>query len=160
MKIALSIVAILLSLHPASAQAQTNCPWLNAATAGGALGGEVIMHVTTPTAGDVTCEFIRTNNPAARLTIVVHTMKTPSQDFAGILSQCTGKTVPLRAIGNEAFQCLTKSSSSANEIVIGRIRERAFTLTVNAAVGEPADASAALSESTRNLAEQIAGSLF
>jgi hypothetical protein len=118
------------------------------------------MHVTTPMAGDVTCEFIRVNNPAARLTIVVHTMKTPSQDFAGILSQCTGQTVALRAIGNEAFQCRTRATSSANEIVIGRIRERAFTLIVDTGAKEPPSPSAILTDSTRNLAEQVAGSLF
>jgi len=146
---------------PAACHADIRCPWLNAATAGGLLGGTVQMDVTPLTPqGDTTCEFRSAQNSSVNLLrIVVHTMDTPSKDFASYLSQCDGAKVPLKAIGNEAIQCVLRGSSSAGEEqVIGRVRERAFILTVHRRMPNiPKDG---LSEETRNIAEQIAGSLF
>jgi hypothetical protein len=144
--------------------AQTQCPWLNAATAGGVLGGEVqptLTNVTTQ--GDATCHFTRRQDSSnLTLSIDVHTMTVPSKDFHTYLAQCNGTLLPLKAVGNEAFQCVPKvSSMNGEEQVIGRVRDRAFILTVNANLTrQPAPAKTGLSEETRNLAEQIAGALF
>jgi hypothetical protein len=91
------------------------------------------------------------------LRIVVHTMEVPSKDFAAYLSQCDGATIPLKAIGNEAFQCVLKDTSG-EEQVIGRVRERAFILTIRRNL--PTLPKEGLREDTRNIAEQVAGSLF
>lgn len=168
----------------AGARAEAKCPWLNAATAGGVLGGEASMKVSVPVENgtmprvepnvykddqirtdrfDVTCEFSRKSDSGLdTLRIVVETMKDPAKEFAGRLASCQGTTVALRAIGNEAAQCVTKGgSASGEEMVIARVRDRAFVLTVVRPFVTPAlAAGSALRDDTRNVAEQIAGSLF
>jgi len=168
----------------AQSHAEAKCPWLNAATAGGVLGGEVQMTVTKPSEQgvmphtepnvysedqvrmdrfDVSCEFKRTTDAGvSSLGIVVKTMNDRSREFSAYLAHCDGTTVPLRGIGNEAVQCVLKNGASSGEqMVIARVRDRAFVLTV---VRPPAKAAAgaedALRDDTRNMAEQIAGSLF
>jgi hypothetical protein len=155
----LLMVAVGSVLAPAPCHADVRCLWLNAATAEGVLGGTVQMSVTPLTLqGDATCEFSRKQDSGvSMLRIAIHTMDAPSKDFAFYLSQCSGTTIPLKAIGNEAVQCVLKdSSTTGEEQVIGRVRERAFILTIRRNVA----ISSGLSEETRNIAEQVAGSLF
>ena len=174
--------ALLLAL-PTDSNAQARCPWLNAATAAGLLGGEVQMSVTAPVdpiadkgAGaasysdqarmdrfDVSCYFTRkTDSNAFTLSIAVKTMADYKKDFAAYLALCGGTTVPLKGIGNEAVQCVGKDLSAAGEEkAIARVRDRAFVLTVRRAMKPRAGADAEeLSDGTRNAAEQVAGSLF
>lgn len=179
-----SIVALVGTLAlPAKCSAQARCPWLNAATAAGLLGGEVQMSVTAPADPgsikgvgaasysdqirmdrfDVSCDFTRktASNPFT-LSIVVKTMADYKKDFATYLALCTGTTVPLKGIGNEAVQCVSKDLSAAGEEkVVARVRDRAFVLTVRreAKPGGGAD-NDQLSDGARNTAEQVAGSLF
>jgi hypothetical protein len=165
-------------------RAEAKCPWLNAATAGGVLGGEASMTVSAPAEHgtmphtepnvyqedqvrtdrfDVTCEFSRkADSGTYTLRIVVETMKDPAKEFAGQLAHCPGTTVALRAIGNEAVQCVAKNGfSNGEEMVIARVRDRAFVLTVIRPSAAPASTTGdALRDDTRNIAEQIAGSLF
>lgn len=151
-------------IHTRYCSAQTQCPWLNAATAGGVLGGEVQSSISNVTPqGDATCHFTRRQDAASlTLSIDVHTMALPSKDFPTYLAQCGGTLLPLKAVGNEAFQCVPKGgSTNGEEQVIGRVRDRAFILTVNTNVAkQPTPAKTGLSQETRNLAEQIAGALF
>jgi len=163
--------------------AESRCPWLNAATAAGVLGGEVQMTVSQPVDPgpvkgvgtamypdqlrmdrfDVTCEFHRkTDSADYSLHIVVKTMNDFSKEFPAFLAQCTGTTTALRGIGNEAVQCAMKNDSDMlHEQVIARVRDRAFVLTISRARGPQAAADGnPLSNETRNTAEQIAGSLF
>jgi len=167
-------------LAPEESRAQAKCPWLNAATAGGLLGGDVQMTVTmTPQADadkatdqdgystpeqrfnrpDALCEFSRkADSGMYTLRIDVKTMTDPAEQFASFLSLCGGQTVALRGIGNEAVQCVMRNNPDmAHEQVIARVRERAFVLTVS----RPATpARNGLSDDTRNIAEQVAGSIF
>lgn len=170
-------------LAPIEGRAEAKCPWLNAATAGGLLGGEASMTVSAPAEHgtmphtepnvykedqvradrfDVTCEFSRkADSGVYSLRIVVETMKDPAKEFAGQLAHCPGTTVALRAIGNEAVQCVAKSGfASGEEIVIARVRDRAFVLTVILPPAAASPTGDALRDDTRNIAEQIAGSLF
>jgi hypothetical protein len=155
------MIAVLSALSPALCCAEARCPWLNAATAEGLLGGKVQMNITPLTVqGDTTCEFSSQHGSAVSiLRIEVHTMEVPSKEFVSYLSQCGGTTLPLKAIGNEAVQCVLKgSSTTGEEQIIGRVRERVFLLSIRRnASGPPTDG---LREDTRNIAEQIAGSLF
>ena len=170
-------------LAPMRGRAEAKCPWLNAATAGGLLGGEASMTVSAPAEHgtmphtepnvykedqvrmdrfDVTCEFSRkADSGVYSLKIVVETMKDPATEFAGRLANCQG-TVVLKAIGNEAVQCVAKSDfASGEEMVIARVRDRAFVLTVIRPLAATASQTAdVLHDDTRNIAEQIAGSLF
>jgi hypothetical protein len=163
--------------------AESRCPWLNAATAAGVLGGDVQMTVSQPVDPgpvkgvgtamypdqlrmdrfDVACEFHRkTDSADYSLHIVVKTMNEFSKEFPAFLAQCTGTTTALRGIGNEAVQCAMKSDSDMlHEQVIARVRDRAFVLTITRQAGHrPAANADQLSNETRNTAEQIAGSLF
>jgi hypothetical protein len=145
-------------------RAQTQCPWLNAATAAGVLGGDVQATATAPTSqGDTTCDFKRNQHSTVfELTIAVHTMALPSKDFAIYLARCSGTAVPLKAIGNEAVQCVPNSNSlNGGEQIIGRVRDRVFVIDIKGGVPrQSASTQSGLSEEARNVAEQVAGALF
>ena len=105
----LVLVFLALSLcAPALCAASENCPWLNAATAAGALKGSVTFTVTHPAADktDATCEFVhREGAVLSKLQIEVETMKDPSREFVSYTAKCGRNATPLRAIGNEALLC-------------------------------------------------------
>ncbi|MBB5342727.1 hypothetical protein HDF10_000677 [Edaphobacter lichenicola] len=149
---------------PMRCGAQTQCPWLNAATAAGVLGGEVQATATALTPqGDTTCDFKRTQQASVfELKIAVHTMALPSRDFAAYLAQCSGTPVPLKAIGNEAFQCVpSNNSDNGGEQIIGRVRDRAFVIDIRrGSARQSTSPQNGLSEEARNIAEQVAGALF
>jgi hypothetical protein len=149
-------------INPLQSRAEEACPWLNAATAGGVLGGEAQMSVTPLTAqGDTTCEFTRKQDArTSMLRIVVHTMTVPSKEYATYLAQCNGASVPLKGIGNEAIQCVSNNAADkGQEQVIGRVRDRAFVLSIRAS-STKGTGKGGLSDETRNVAEQVAGALF
>ena len=112
---------------------------------------------------DVTCEFTRkVNTTTYSLGIVVKTMSDASKDFATYLNLCGGATVALKGVGNEAVQCVTHDAAhEGEEKVIARVRDRAFVLTIHRAIkADDASNGNELSNETRNVAEQVAGSLF
>jgi len=146
-----------------------SCAWLNAATAGGLLGGEVSMHVapTSPTSpatpADTTCTFTLKQDPSVSLEIAVHTLSDMHADFQKYAAQCAPPTEALRGIGNEAVGCAGSSSGRAVEQIVSRVRNRAFVLAWS--VGHaPKDMSGQdqeeMHDKLRNVAEQVAGSLF
>jgi hypothetical protein len=112
---------------------------------------------------DVPCDFSRrVDSSVYKLSIAVQTMRDPEKDFASFLALCSGSTMPLRGIGNEAVQCIWKDNSHADdEQIIARVRDRAFVLVLHRDATAMAGASKdGLRDDTRNVAEQIAGSLF
>jgi hypothetical protein len=143
---------------------EVQCPWLNAATAAGVLGGDVQASALPLTLqGDTTCDFKRIEHSAVfSLTITVHTMSLPSKDFSTYLTQCTGTAVRLKGIGNEAIQCVSSSKlSNGEEQIIGRVRERAFIIDLKRGSTKQSTANqVGLSDEARNIAEQVAGALF
>jgi hypothetical protein len=156
-----SLAALLLTAGNAHAEAR--CPWLNAATAGWLLGGEVQVSVTPPTLqGAVACDFTSGQAPtSSTLHIAVHTMDVPSRDFASLVAECAGTRLPLRAIGTGAVQCVaTPGTSAGEEKIIVRVRERAFVLVVHRGRDTSPAPKDSLHDETRNIAEQVAGSLF
>lgn len=143
------LLPLILLIVPGLVRAET-CPWLNAATAGGILGGAVTASVTLETANreDATCSFIRGRS---QLRIEVMTMDTPRNQYALRAAQCSVEGAPLKAIGNEAVVCGGENSAQ----VVGRVRNKIFVILVNAA-----DSPAGLREKVRSIAEQVAGTLF
>jgi hypothetical protein len=143
-------------------QAGETCAWLNAATAGGILGGEIsdLTVKRAKTADDATCTFVRRQaSLVLELRIEVETMTTPAKDFAAYAARCRSAAAPLRAIGNEALACTAGTGQTGRaEQVVGRVRDRAFVVRVSTS-----DRSAppeTLREKARNVAEQVAGILF
>ena len=158
----LGMVFLALSLcAPALCAASENCPWLNAATAAGALKGSVTFTVTHPAADktDATCEFVhREGAVLSKLQIEVETMKDPSREFASYTAKCGRNATPLRAIGNEARLCNLRSKSQYSEQVVSRVRERAFLVKVSS--NSPGPERTELLDKSQKIAEQVAGFLF
>jgi hypothetical protein len=147
---------------PAIGRAE-NCAWLNAATAGGLLGGEPAMKVITTSGFDTTCEFTVKNQSAlSKLTIAVHSMAVTREEFPALLAQCGTDGTAMRAVGNEAVECMRATGADeVTEQVVSRVRDRAFILTW--VMPKPADdpqKQAEIRDKFRNVAEQVAGSLF
>jgi hypothetical protein len=160
----LTILAIFSAL-PATCLAEAQCPWMNAATAGGFLGGEVKTTVVGVTVnGDATCEFTR--GADSMLRIAVHTMAHTPQEFPSYLSLCGAGPVTLKGIGNQAVQCIPNSGASkGEELIVGRVRERAFVITIKAEwISQPRTSPTKtrnpISDDSENIAEQVAGSMF
>jgi hypothetical protein len=130
------------------------CPWLNAATAGGVLGSAVTLTVAHENANrdDMACSFL---GAGSALRIAVETMETPRNEFTSHAAECGSDPAPLRAIGNEAVVCSPDKRSAQ---VIGRLRNRIFTILVSAT--NAALTQAELREKARDVAEHVAGNLF
>lgn len=142
-----------------------NCAWLNAATAGGVLGGLVASTVVHTTPQDTTCDFTRSQGTALfSLQIAVHTMTAFEKEFPAYLGLCSTSAISLRAVGNEAVECTRRDGHDlVTEQVIGRVRDRAFILKWSmpkSNQGAGTQSQDEIRETIRNVAEQVAGSLF
>ncbi len=152
------ILPIALACLPLIGQAAESCPWLNAATAGGVLGGPITRATTTRAAAgdDRSCEFIRRDGSLLfELRIEVETMSSPAKDFASYAVRCHSAAVPLKAIGNEALAC---SDGQLTEQVVGRVRDRFFLIRIG--TNDRSAQPTALRDEARRVAEQVAGILF
>lgn len=153
----LILLAIFVAL-PGLCQNEQTCPWMNAATAGGVLGGTVTSTVTRSSKNkdDATCFFARSSYD---LEVSVQTMTAPAKDFANLISACGSSAMPLKAIGNEAVTCrFDRKDGGAGEQVIGRVRDRAFVIRISA--NDRSATADSLREKARTVAEQVAGNLF
>lgn len=134
-----------------------SCPVLNAATASGALGGEVQVAVTRSekTAG-YTCQFTR---PEYELTIEVGSLTAPNQFARFADGACQGgrEAAPLKAIGNEAIACSLGNGSQIVEKAVGRVRNQTFVIRLSTTNSTDAKS---IRGKTTVLAEQVAGNLF
>jgi hypothetical protein len=156
------ILFLALSLcTPALCKASENCPWLNAATAAGALNGAVTFTVSRSGEDkqDATCEFSHQDGAVlASLRIQVDTMKDPSREFSSYAAKCGQNATPLRAIGNEALVCSLHGKKQLSEQVVSRVREHAFIVRISSNSAAPEGSE--LREKTQKIAEQVAGFLF
>jgi hypothetical protein len=135
--------AALIFLIALSSRAEQPCPWLNAATAAGVLGGDVTSRVNSGL-----CLFIHNSS---QLRIEVRTANPPYK------VECGPNQVMVNAIGNEAVACsLHGNNGILVEQVSARVRDRIFLvrLTSNELSRD------ALREKARLVAEQVAGNLF
>jgi hypothetical protein len=173
-----ALFAVFLGVGGVTCHAKESCPWINEATAAGFLRGEVTTTITHPsggadkaaaaaatvtgtsvTVGDATCEFVRHDaSGVTRLRIEVVTMSDVVAAFPGFRARCGADGQPVRAIGNEAEVCgMMAAGHGVAEQVVGRVRERAFVVSISAGAGTD---QATLRETTLRVAEQVAGFLF
>ena len=124
-------------LAAAGCCASETCPWLNAATASGVLGGDVTVRVT-----ETSCVFKTQDKKTLSIEV---------KAGASYLSKCGTHSTPVKAIGNEAVVC----SGGDWAMVAGRVRDRGFLVRVNASETE-----VSLREKAQKVAEQVAGILF
>ena len=144
-------VILLLAIGLTSAAgAEIMCPFMNAATAGGILRGQVDSTVTT-SGPHQTCEFTLRNS-TDKLRIEVTTMDASRTELAAFTAPCTRPAEPLRGIGNDAAAC---SIDSHTEQVAGRVRKQAFAIRIHGT-----SSSDNLRKKAIGAAEQVAGSLF
>ncbi len=74
---------------------------------------------------------------------------------------CSAPESALKGVGNEAVQCASDTKAAHGELVVGRVRDRIFTVAISTATGENSEtARATLSERAEAIARQVAGALF
>jgi hypothetical protein len=142
------------------ADAET-CPWLNAATADGALGGAVSSVTVTraKTGDDASCEFVRQQGSLVmHLRIETETLRSPAADFASYAARCGSDAVAVKGIGNEALACSSSGGEETGEWVVSRVRERAFGVRIT--TNDHSALRSELREKARKIAELVAGFLF
>ncbi|SRR5579864_9127510 len=145
---------LLLAIVPIVVHAEDKCPWINAATAAGMLGGAVKSTVSR-----TACEFVRQDTSSEwALRIEVETMSAPGE-FVSRAAHCGSVAEALTAIGNEAVACTYSGKKGQTaEQVLGRVRNQAFLVRVSTSDGS--GAAKEMREKARNIAEQVAGFLF
>ena len=115
---------------------------MNTATVSGLVGSSLTLHLS-----ENVCEF---SNATASVRIEVITMADHKKQFGSYLAQCGSHAIVLRGIGNEAVAC----EKASFELLVSRVRERAFLVRVTSSE------RARWLEQARDVAEQVAGSLF
>jgi hypothetical protein len=158
--------ALVLFCVPSRSEAKDSCPWINEATASGALDGAVTATVTRPEMSkdtDVaTCVFLhQSGSTGIELRIEVETLRGAPGAYTAYAERCGPDGTPVRAIGNEAVTCSytdKKRKKWVSEQVVGRVRDHAFTVRVSSSAASP-DRSV-LREKAQKMAEQLAGYLF
>jgi hypothetical protein len=158
-------LALLLLPAPwrAICQMNTGCPWLNVATASGVLRSSETSPMASLSEGSkAACSFGYHDATASReLRITVEEVKDPQHALAAYKTRCASGVTPLRAIGNEAVACASDAKGKTfGEQVIGRVRDRIFTVVLITSAPDPFMPRDALEEKARNIAEQLAGALF
>ncbi|HZS54168.1 MAG TPA: hypothetical protein VFA65_07175 [Bryobacteraceae bacterium] len=139
-------LAILLFGIVTAVHAQSSCPWMNAATAGGLLGGQVTAKFSPDGKHGGKCEFVRSPNSDASVRIEVTVMESPKTQFSHYVAECGANGKPVKAIGNEAVAC----SSGNEQSVVGRVRDQAFVVTL----------VPARRDGVKKAADIVAGNLF
>lgn len=136
--------ALVLLLGAFAGRAEEACPWINAATAAGVLGGTV-----TSNNDGSTCLF---THSSSQLVVKVQTASLPYK------LNCEPNPTSLKAIGNEAVACSNEGSNNVQKIeqVAGRVRDRVFLVKL-LSNDIP---RASLREKARSVAELVAGNLF
>jgi hypothetical protein len=173
-----ALFTVLFGTAGAGSRAKEMCPWINEPTAAGFLKGDVTTTIThnstgadkaaaaaatatgtSVTVGDAICEFVRRDaSGTTRLRIEVATMSDVAAAFPAFRARCGAGSQPVRAIGSEAEVCdAAMAGNGVAERVVGRVRERAFVVSISAAT--TAD-QATVRETTLRVAEQVAGFLF
>jgi hypothetical protein len=154
---------VLLLWFSALCKAQSVCPWLNEATASGLVGKPMSAPVISGSASNVTCTFDgQKGGNVAKLSISVIQMNDPATEYARFQQKCRLPGAALPAIGNEAILCRADVSPQTHaERVVGRVRDRAFIVTVsNNARFKPPFSRGTIEGQAKAVAEQVAGILF
>ena len=147
---------------PALCATAGTCPWINAGTASGVLGGVVNATVThsQKSENDATCDFTGHRGPVAyELHVDVETMTSPRSEFAAYAAKCKSGSTALKAIGTEAIICtIDAKPGQLSEGVVGRVRNQAFIIRIG--TSNPSETRASIEDKARRVAEQVAGNLF
>ena len=161
-RVAMATCLILLC-SPCSAQ--SICPWLNTATASGVLGGTPTVQVDNPGGGSGTCLFRRQNETRTdilRIAVIsAEPMEKTQKEMKVYETNCTSSAAPLKAIGNEAILCISNTKASSGQLIVGRVRNNVFAVTISTGTGNISKViQDTLAQRAEEIARQVAGSLF
>lgn len=160
MRYALPLLFAVLLL-PAVGKAETQCPWINKATAAGSQDVSIQLEVQTLAASSSCLFRYDENGTAYQLQITVRDAAKKPAPVARYESQCVSKMAHLNGIGNEAVMCRVKSGSSLMEQVVGRVRDRVFVVHASAdSMKNEAITKRTVRNRAQIAAEQVAGNLF
>jgi hypothetical protein len=159
------IAAAVFSLLSVPCSAQSTCPWLNAATASGVLGGSATMEVNNTGVNTRVCLFRfqdETQNNTLRISVIkAERPENAGKEMMPYESKCTASGLPLKGVGNEAILCVSDTDKSNGELVVGRVRDNIFTVAITADSGNnPAATKDDLEDKAQEIAKQVAGVLF
>ncbi len=146
-------------------RAQNTCPWLNAATASGVLGGQAVEEVSKSGENIETCLF-QLQNASSRDSLRISVITAGNaqdaiRELEHYKSHCTSSAVPLKAIGNEAVLCADDKGKFRGEQAIGRVRNSVFTVAIGTdTVRTPAATNHMLAGKAEKVAEQVADAIF
>jgi hypothetical protein len=128
------------------------CPYMNAATAAGIVGGEVKSSFVS----SGVCDFATV---LTKLRIVVETVSDAASQFRAYAARCEGIRAALPAIGNEAVACSHGEKDGLRvDQVIGRVRDKIFDIQLS--TRDHTLTAAGLREKSKLAAEQVSGNLF
>lgn len=135
--------------------AASACPVLTTPTVAGVLGEVEISVTETKKPVGYVCKFAGAGHDLDVTVVVLDRGEFPVFEK----NACDGGRVEtLKAVGNEAVACSLQSKSGIIEKVVGRVRNRAFSVELSSTDGG-LDEKAARSK-VAMLAEQVAGNLF
>ena len=147
---------------PKIGRAQTSCPWLNNATASGVLNGPASLKMQSTADNGSVCLFqYQEGSTVYDLQVAVHDIKLTAGESTTDESRCRSHAIPLERIGNEAILCPVNSKDLYGELVIGRVRDKKFIVSVGSNLRtNRAMTLEALQLKVTGIAEQVAGYLF
>lgn len=155
-----ALFLIVVGCLAARAQTSANCPWLSTGSAATALGGDVTVTAHSENNWQGECHFKRQVAGASQA-IDIQVGKTN-------LHPCPEGSNKLKALGNEAVQCLRSTSGGVHvETIAGRVREAWFEITMTGVPRDTREPPANVRSADpygasvlERLAEQVAGSLY
>jgi len=158
-----TLLASLIFVSARGKAEEGHCAWLNDATASGVLNGPVTLDLETAPDDATICVFtnLKTAKDYSALRIMVQPLADATKAVRSHESQCTSPAVALKAIGNEAVSCSADVGYSRGEQVIGRVRDRLFSVSVSSTMAQdPLMTRELLQDKAKMIAEQVAGALF
>ena len=156
----LPLIALAAALFaPSHCMAQSACPWINSATAAGVLEAEV---QTSVQGAAETCTFkgVKESGPRS-LVVETRHIGDRRKTFAKAESRCTSAATPVKGLGNEAFECVADHGRSHGMMMIGRVREKLFVVSVvMPRYRDQGTLGASLEDKLAIAAGQVVGNLF
>jgi hypothetical protein len=155
-------LALCFFLTSAACYAAAPCPWINAATAFGALGASSDAAGASSVNASSSCTFTyRMPNGLRELRVTVEQSSDAPHSFVSRKAACSSGGRPLTAIGNEAIACAANSDrNSYGEQIIARVRDQVFTVTMTVDTPKTGATVKDLQQRVEMLAELISGNLF
>lgn len=160
----MAAAVVALALVPAC-HAQDACPWVNVATASGALGGPATGKVLRSGDEIDECSFQLQKGSQIRSLRISVTAASDEQkaaeEFSAHQRQCASPAMPLKGIGNQAVLCDAGTRKSSAERVIGQVRNNIIVITMDEGARlDPAPVNNPLAAKAQEIAEQVANALF